>query len=254
MAVSPLPTQVVEPHRMPQIQDVCACKDSSNLRQRLDPAAQGLWGASFWLTSSLLSVGWNLCPGTLSSLLSSETSVCSPGTLILTPHCSWEEGRCLWGASAQVWRTCISAVYIPMAWFGLHAHWWPNRQSFSSKGEKRNRYWGDNKCLKNKEKTPKSPAVGHSCTFGLQETRFGICSLLWGEWLFLWVTGLGFNNLYFSTSDSAEKATPPIHWPVFNKEGMSSGWSTLWHSVVIATWVVNISLMLFKVGSGDGRN
>ena len=42
VAVSPLPIQVMEPHRMPQIQDVCVCKDSSNVRQRLDPAAQGL--------------------------------------------------------------------------------------------------------------------------------------------------------------------------------------------------------------------
>lgn len=101
---------------------------------------------------------------------------------------------------------------------------------------------------------PRVQQLASSRTFGLQETRFGICSLLWGEWLFLWVIGLGLNNLYFSTSDSAEKATRPLHWPVFNKEGMSSGWSTLWHSVVIATRVVKISLLLFKVGSGDGRN
>lgn len=42
VAVSPLPTQVVELHRMPQIQDVCACKDSSNLRQRTLQVTQQL--------------------------------------------------------------------------------------------------------------------------------------------------------------------------------------------------------------------
>lgn len=207
VAVSPLPTQVMEPHRMPQIQDVCACKDSSSLRQRLDSSSSGSVRTKFLADFGSAFCGLERMPWSSELLLSAENIHLQPWSLILTPHCSWEEGRSFWGASAQVQRTCISAVYIPMVWFGLHAHWWPNCQSVSQR-ERRETGIGEITNAKNKEETSSVQQLASPCTFGLQETRFGICSLLWGEWLFLWVIGLDSNNLYFSTSDSA-KSCPP---------------------------------------------
>lgn len=46
-----------------------------------------------------------------------------------------------------VWVTCPLMTKLPKCFL---------------KGRERNRYWRDNKCLKNKEETPKRPAVGQS--------------------------------------------------------------------------------------------